>query len=179
MTTPPERQTQLTGYRPGVIGKITELHATYYHENWGFDTSFEIQVASELAAFIREFKPGRDGFWVASVNGQFAGSVAIDGLSSGPHGARLRWLIVNPGFQGSGLGRRLVQEAISFCKRAGHKLIYLWTFRGLDAARALYEENGFGLREEHEVDQWGKRITEQKFELDLTGAPVLQPSAHR
>ena len=74
---------KLSGYYPGVIGKITELHAIYYFENWGFDASFETQVARELSAFISEFRPGGDGFWAALVNGVFAGSVAIDGSLSG------------------------------------------------------------------------------------------------
>ena len=39
------------------------------------------------------------------------------------------------------------------------------TFEGLDAARALYEGEGFRLCEEHVVNQWGQRITEQMFEI--------------
>ena len=40
------------GYYPGVVGKITEIHAVYYNEHWGFDVSFETQVARELSEFI-------------------------------------------------------------------------------------------------------------------------------
>jgi hypothetical protein len=43
------------GYFPGAVGKITELHAVYYHENWGFDISFETQVGRELSEFLRDF----------------------------------------------------------------------------------------------------------------------------
>jgi hypothetical protein len=28
------------GYLPGVIGKVTEMHATYYYQHWGFDVFF-------------------------------------------------------------------------------------------------------------------------------------------
>ncbi|MEW6443656.1 MAG: GNAT family N-acetyltransferase [bacterium] len=158
---------ELTGYRPGAIGRITELHAAYYHEHWGLDLSFEIQVASELAGFLEEFRAGRDGLWLAGVEGAFAGSVAVDGRGAGKEGARLRWLIVPPVLQGLGIGKTLVRQAVDFSCQAGHGKIYLWTFRGLDAARALYEANGFRIAEEHDVDQWGRRLTEQKFELDL------------
>lgn len=48
------------GYRPGVIGKITELHGSYYAENWAFDISFEAQVGRELSEFLRDFRVGRD-----------------------------------------------------------------------------------------------------------------------
>lgn len=163
----PLNDVKLTGYFPGAIGKITELHATYYHDNWGLDVSFETQVGRELSEFISELQENRDGFWVAEVGGDFAGSVAIDGRQAGKQGARLRWLIVDPRFQGRGVGRELVKEALEFCKKAGYKKVYLWTFKGLDAARFLYERSGFRLREEHDVDQWGKNLTEQRFDLDL------------
>ena len=30
------KKIKLEGYYPGVIGKIIELHAIYYYENWNF-----------------------------------------------------------------------------------------------------------------------------------------------
>lgn len=159
------RQLQLNGYFPGVVGKITELHAVYYHEHWGFDITFETQVGRELSLFMSNFVSDRDGFWTAFHGKSFAGSIAIDGGLGGTEGARLRWFIIAPEFQGRGIGRELIRAAIEFCRDAGYKKVFLWTFRGLEAARKLYEEAGFRLTEESEVDQWGSRITEQKFEL--------------
>lgn len=166
--------TILSGYCPGVIGEITHAHAVYYHENWNLDASFEVQVAAELSDFIRFFDPARDGLWVGRFDGQFAGSVAVDGRRSPDPGARLRWLIVRPEFQGIGLGRRLVEEALVFCTRAAHPRVFLWTFQGLDAARSLYESVGFRLRKEHAVEQWGRTIREQLFELDLGPGQVIR-----
>jgi GNAT superfamily N-acetyltransferase len=157
----------LRGYFPGDIGRITELHATYYYENWGFDVSFETQVGRELSEFISEFQENRDGFWVAIVGGEFAGSIAIDGREERQQGARLRWLIVDPKFQGRRLGAMLVGEAVEFCRDVGCKRMYLWTFKGLDAARLLYERAGFQICEEHHVDRWGSKITEQMFEMSV------------
>ena len=37
------------------------------------------------------------------------------------------------------------------------------TFRGLDAARKLYEAYGFALAEEWPGRQWGKQMFEQRF----------------
>jgi GNAT superfamily N-acetyltransferase len=158
---------QLSGYVPGAIGKITELHATYYHEHWGFDASFETQVGRELSEFISRFHEDVDGFWMASVEGTFAGAIAIDGHQTQGKGARLRWFIVAPEFQNRGVGGLLIREAVDFCKQAGHKSLHLWTFEGLDAARTLYEREGFWLSEEHRVEQWGAKLKEQKFEMNL------------
>ncbi|MBN2515454.1 MAG: GNAT family N-acetyltransferase [Deltaproteobacteria bacterium] len=158
---------RLKGCYPGAIGKITELHATYYYKNWGFDVSFETQVGRELSEFISGFEEERDGFWIAAVDGQFAGSIAIDGRRGNVDGVRLRWFIVPPEYQGKGIGRTLLRTALTFCKNIGYTYVYLWTFKGLDAARALYEAEGFRLREEHNVKQWGNVIAEQKFVLQF------------
>lgn len=155
------------GYRPGVIGKITEIHGSYYAENWGFDISFEAQVGRELSEFLRDFRVGRDFFRTSRAGDHFAGSIAIDGKEAGSKGARLRWFIVAPEFQRRGIGRRLILEAVDFCRKARYGRIYLWTFKGLDGARCLYESEGFQLTEEHDIRQWGNSITEQMFSLDL------------
>ncbi|MGD8229568.1 MAG: GNAT family N-acetyltransferase [Desulfobacteraceae bacterium] len=158
---------ELTGYYPGVVGKITEIHATYYYENWGFDVSFETQVGRELSEFIMDFEENRDGFWVAKINGEFAGAVAIDGSGADKGEARLRWFIVPPKFQRRGVGGILIKRAIDFCKKANIRRVYLWTFEGLDEARSLYEREGFRLSQEHDVYQWGQEIKEQKFLIYL------------
>ena len=158
---------QFTGYVPGVVGKITEVHGVYYYENWGLDISFETQVGRELSEFLARLRPGRDGLWIANVAGAFAGSVAIDGSDAGAKGARLRWFIVAPAFQGRGIGKALMKKSVQFCKEVGYERVFLWTFEGLGAARYLYESAGFRLSQEHEVRQWGREIKEQRFDLIL------------
>ena len=160
-------EVEFTGCVPGVAGKITEVHGVYYHENWGLDISFETQVGRELSGFLARFQPGRDGLWVANVAGAFAGSVAIDGSDAGNQGARLRWFIVTPAFQGRGIGKALLGKSVQFCKEVGYERVFLWTFEGLDTARYLYESVGFRLCQEHEARQWGREIKEQRFVLAL------------
>ena len=161
------KDTEISGYYPGVVGKITEIHAVFYHENWGFDASFETQEAGELAEFISEFDEIRDGLWVAKRNNLFAGSIAIDGRHAAVDGARLRWFIVVPVFHGFGIGKELIAKAMTFCEAKGYAHVYLWTFEGLDMARRIYETNNFRLTEERTVYQWGQTIKEQKFERVL------------
>ena len=80
---------EISGYYPGVVGKITEIHAVYYHENWGFDVSFETQVGRELSEFVGQFDADWDGLWVATKNGEFAGAVAIDGHNASTDGVQI------------------------------------------------------------------------------------------
>lgn len=158
---------KLSGYIPGAIGKITELHGVYYNRHWGFDLFFESKVATELSEFLNRFNHACDGFWVATLDGEIVGSIVIDGMKAGERGAHLRWFIVAPEYQERGIGNALLGEAMGFCRRAGFRRVYLWTFAGLDPARHLYEKHGFGLAEEREGDQWGIKVTEMMFECLL------------
>lgn len=167
MTTPDLPEYTISGYYPGVIGQIVAQHAVYYHRHWGLDASFEIQMASELTSFIADFEETRDGLWVASTPEGLIGSVAIDGKNARTEGARLRWFLVEPKYQGRGLGKRLIGLAIDHCRQVGYRRVCLWTFHGLQTARSLYEREGFSLALEHEQAQWGKVIREQKFVLVL------------
>ena len=156
-----------TGYIPGAIGRIVELHANYYHLNWGFGLFFEAKVAAEMSEFLSRFDETRDGFWTVCLNNRVEGCIAIDGMKTKTDGAHLRWFILSPETLGRGFGNRLMEEAISFCKKRNHRQVYLWTFEGLHVARHLYEKCGFKLVEQTEGSQWGARVTEQKFELTL------------
>jgi len=160
----------LSGYIPGAIGRVSELHGIYYSRNWDLGLFFEAKVAVELSEFLSRFDESRDGFWIAENGGRISGSLSIDGIEGKTKGARLRWFIVDPETHGRGTGRMLMREAVSFCKTANHGKIYLTTFAGLDPARHLYESFGFVLCEEWEDAHWGKPVMAQRFELDLTAS---------
>ncbi len=157
----------ISGYVPGAIGKITELHAVYYSRNWDFGLFFESKVARELSDFLDRFDETRDGFWVAIMDEEIVGAIAIVGDEGGASDARLRWFIVAPERQGRGIGNLLMTEAMEFCRRTNYKRVFLTTFVGLDPARHLYEKWGFTLREETEDTTWGVTVREQLFELML------------
>ena len=161
------RQTEpeLAAYIPGAIGRIAELHARHYSEEWDFGLYFEAKVASELAAFLQRFDAARDGFWTLTQDGRVEGSIALDASDVAGKGAHLRWFILSEDLRGQGWGRRLLGLALDLCRQRGYDRAYLWTFRGLDAARHLYEAAGFRLVEELEAEQWGKRVLEQRYEL--------------
>lgn len=158
---------KLCGYVPGAIGRVAELHATYYLPCWNFSLVFEAKVATELSEFLSRFDKTRDGFWTACLNNRVEGSIAIDGIKAATDGAHLRWFILSEKTRGRGIGNRLMQEAISFCNQKHYSLVYLWTFEGLHAARHLYEKFGFRIIEQFEGTNWGTKVIEQKFELTL------------
>ncbi|MDF1552282.1 MAG: GNAT family N-acetyltransferase [Deferrisomatales bacterium] len=157
----------VTGYTPGVIGRVTELHAVYYSLHWGFGAFFAAKVASEMAEFVARFDANRDGIWCAIVDDRIEASVTIDGIDAERAGAHLRWFIASDVVRGTGLGGRLIERAIRFCRDKRYARVYLWTFRGLEPARHLYEKVGFSLVETRPGTQWGSQVDEQRYEASL------------
>jgi GNAT superfamily N-acetyltransferase len=158
---------ELSGYRPGALAGIVALHAAYYSQHWNFGLPFETKVASELAAFLTRMDPARDLFLAAYQDDELVGSIVLDESGGGPDGAHLRWFIVGDRARGSGTGRTLIERALVHCDARGIERVWLTTFAGLDAARALYERNGFVLVSEAERDQWSGGVREQRFERHL------------
>jgi GNAT superfamily N-acetyltransferase len=150
------------GYSAGCIGRVAQLHAEYYSRSSGFGVQFEAKVAQEMSAFCLAYKVRRDGIWLAR-NHSIEGCIAIDGSGAAAHGAHLRWFITSDALRGQGMGKALLARALAFADGAGFKSVYLWTFAGLDAARHLYEANGFRLVEERPGSTWGTVVLEQRF----------------
>lgn len=151
------------GYRPGLIARITAMHALYYARTSGFGQRFESVVAAGLAEFCNRLgNPGNE-IWAAMQGKEIVGSVAIDGEDIGAGTAHLRWFIVDDAMRGSGSGKRLLDGALAFADETGFAETHLWTFSGLDAARHLYETRGFVLAEERPGTQWGSEVLEQRF----------------
>ena len=151
------------GYRPGCIGRITELHAAYYAKTAGFGVEFEAKVATELAAFCRGYMADRDGLWLALDGDEIEGAIAIDGANRDERGAHLRWFITSDRARGHGTGTQLLRAALQFCDAQHYRSVYLWTFDALHAARHLYEKHGFRLDSSRRGSQWGEEVNEQRF----------------
>ena len=159
-------------YIPSAIGRVVELHGTYYNIHWGFGSFFESKVAAEMAEFMGRFDKNQDGFWIASLEGNIEGSITIDGIHAKDEGAHLRWFIVSDSLRGKGAGNLLIQTAVEFCRNKKYERVFLWTFEGLHAARHLYEKNGFQLVEQQKGQQWGIVVKEQRFELLIEKHPI-------
>lgn len=166
------------GYSAGVIGRITELHAVYYSEKWGFGKYFEAKVATELSEFVGNYNETKDRIFLLFVNDVIEGSISIDGSSEKENIAHLRWFIVSDKLKGKGAGNYLMKQAMQFCVQNSYDSVYLWTFQGLDPARHLYEKYKFNLTKERSGKQWGTVVTEQRFGANINtknGEPIGPP----
>ena len=137
----PRPEATLRDHGPGDMGWVVQRHGLLYAREFGWDISFEAMVATLVAQFLQNFDPARERCWIAEIDGAQVGSVFL--VKQSDETAKLRMLIVDPAGRGHGLGKRLVDECISFARSCGYRKITLWTQSMLLAARGIYEAAGF------------------------------------
>lgn len=155
-------------YRIGDVGWAIEQHGRLYAEEFGWNGDFEALVASLFARFAANRDPVSEQFWVAEIDKERAGCVFVVRSEKDPRAAQLRCLLVTPGARGLGLGRRLVDECLSFAKSAGYERMLLWTNDVLVAARRIYEGAGFSLVEAAPHRSFGHNLVGQIWARPLS-----------
>ena len=167
MSTDPELKVTYTlrTHQPGDMGWIIHRQGILYHEEQGWNEQFEANVAKVAADFLKNFDAKRERCWIAERDGEIVGSILCVRRSTTI--AQLRLLYVEPSARGLGLGNRLVDECIRFARRVGYKKIRLWTNSTLDAARHIYEREGFSLVSEEPHKTYGPLLRGQTWERSL------------
>jgi len=151
------------GYEPTIIGRIIVMLHSHMNRHYGFGSGFESRIAGDLAEFMTRLDSPSNEIWRADSAGNIVGSISIDGEDLDDGLAHLRWFVVSDEIRGAGIGNLLLARALEFCDQRGYRETHLWTVKGLDAARKLYQNHGFELAEEYYGDQWGSEVLEQKF----------------
>ena len=129
----------IQAHAPEWIPAVRVLFEEYAAE-LGVDLCFQ-NFAEELATLPGAYAPPRGGVWIARVDGNDAGCVALRPLDGGA--AELKRMYVRRAWRGRGLGRRLGETAIGFARAAGYKAVCLDTLSGMTEALALYRSFGF------------------------------------
>lgn len=152
-------------FRTGDMGMIAARQSILYAEENGWGRGIEIVEGEVTAAFLKNFKPGREQCWVADVDGVMAGSIFLtdegDGLS------RLRLLYVEPFARGRGIGEALVATCLAFARDVGYREMTLWTHTVLSSARRIYEAHGFRITATAVHDSFGEPVQGETWSLDL------------
>lgn len=151
-----------TDLYPGDAGYITYMHGWIYEQEYNYGKAFEAYVAKSFYDFLINYSEERDRIWIAEHRGQIVGAIGMVG--NGTRG-QLRWFLLHPNYRGIGLGSRLLNSAIDWCREKGYKGAYLHTTDDLYQAIGMYSRAGFvkvGATENH---TWKDDLTELEFEL--------------
>lgn len=149
--------------RPGDQDAVTCLYemapaSERFHDN-GED------VRDITGAYLSD---GDDGssFWVAEADGD--GVIGMVGVRrEGASMAKMRRLRVHPDWRQRGIGKRLVREALGFCRDRGYVKVALQAEVEQEAAIALFKRFGFQLTRTRMVDD----IEVMEFYMDLYRDP--------
>jgi GNAT superfamily N-acetyltransferase len=152
--------------RPGDVGWIIHRQTVLYHEEYGWDWTYEGLASRILGAFVTEFDPAREDGWIAERRRAIVGSIFLM-KSEDPAVAKLRLLYVEPSARGAGLGRTLVATCIARARDLGYRELTLWTNDVLVAARRIYQAAGFRLVSEAPHHSFGHDLVGQTWTLDL------------
>jgi len=151
-------------FRTGDLALIAARQSILY-EAYGWGRPMEVLQSEVTAAFLRDFKPGREQCWVAERAGMMAGAVLL--VDAGGNVGQLRLLHVEPWARGLGIGGALVAECVNFARSAGYDRVRLWTHSVLLSARRIYEAAGFRIVATEVHDEFGKPEQGETWELAL------------
>lgn len=108
----PGNYTIVKGFRSGYLGRIAQLHGEYYEKAWGSGPGFEAVMARELCDFCEQYDARRDLLLTAHIDGKLVGCIAIVGTQDErPGEARLRWFLLEEGYQGAGHRPRVAESS--------------------------------------------------------------------
>lgn len=154
--------------RPGDGDLILTLHREGYRD---FDARFAGPHIDTMVASVADMLDEADidahpehSVWFAERDGEALGCVGL--VRRGERG-QLRWLVVLPAARGLGLGKRLVDAVLAQARELRLTEVYLLTVRGLSASMALYEQAGFEVTRDEEIDLWHGRGHEVEMQLKL------------
>ncbi len=154
-----------TELRPGDLGFVMHRHGVLYGREYGYGISFESYVGEGLAEFYKHYDPGLDGVWIAEHGDRIVGFLLLMHREKGI--AQLRYLYLEAGYRGIGLGKKLMELFMQFLKSRNYRSAYLWTTHELESAASLYTRHGFRITEEIPSTAFGKALREQRYDLAL------------
>lgn len=121
---------------------VTTVRALFQEYAEAIGTDLEHQgFAAELAALPEPYAAPRGALFIAHVDDNLAGCVALRPLADGS--GEMKRLYVRPAYRSVGLGKRLVEAVIQIAQQAGFRELRLDTLPSMASAQELYRRLGF------------------------------------
>jgi GNAT superfamily N-acetyltransferase len=154
--------------RPGDLGRIVEMHGQIEAPDFGLNSDFEAMVAKAVGRAAAAGFPGEGESirLLIDAEGELRGSTALTRENQSE--AWLRWVLLDHGIRGRGLGRWLIEGAVADARAFGYDRVVFETFSDLKVAAAIYRSVGFRVVSEDRSPRWGRTdVNFQRYLLDL------------
>lgn len=149
-------------YEPGDPSRVVYFYYKLYEKQYKFNGSVERYFMNGMVELFDN--PADNQMWIVEKNEKIVGSIAV--IKKGEHEAQLRWFGVDTSLQGMGIGNKLLDIAMEFCREHEYSHVILWTIDILQSARHLYAKYGFVLTDTKPNFEWADyKLLEEKWEF--------------
>jgi GNAT superfamily N-acetyltransferase len=140
-----------------------ELDAAYgivaeYYE------AVQVVARESRERFAQDYFAATAGVWLAWMDGQIAGCIALRSLNNAET-AEIKRMYVRAAWRGHGMAQKLLEEAECFAQKNGYRWIYLDTTGGMVAAAQLYRSNGYELCERYNENPQATIFMRKRLEI--------------
>ena len=122
--------------QPGDLGFMAYMHGKHY----SYGMQFEVYVMETLVSFFNTMNRENERIWFAEHEGKVVGTIALKNTEGQ---AQLRYFLIEPGYRGIGLGKKLTGAFMAFMQQSGYRGSFLLTERSLETAAQLYKKLGY------------------------------------
>lgn len=127
-------------FRPGDEAAVVGVILPIQREEFGFSITGADQP--DLARIPAWRQAGSGQFWLAELDGQAVGTIALKDI--GARAMALRKMVVKPVARGAvGAAQALLDTALAHARKHGVTAVWLGATEALRAAHRFYEKNGF------------------------------------
>ncbi len=102
---------------------------------------YDPQTAAELTDIEAHYPQPRSVFFVARMDGRIVGTTAVQEQGKGR--AVLKHQYVHPDYRRRGIGAKLLDAALVYCRVCGYREVELDTAPWMQQAQRLYRSRGF------------------------------------
>lgn len=155
----------LRPFRGGDSKKVLDLMREVYIEEMGWHISFLKDAVGTIREMLITWNPKKDLFVLAETEDGLVGLLFMISLKN--ETSFIRWLTVKKEYRGIGIGSRLIEMAVDFSKKRGHRKIGLVTVDELKRARDMYIRAGFSETDRKTDLLWEMNLTLCIMEMEL------------
>jgi ribosomal protein S18 acetylase RimI-like enzyme len=158
---------------PERASELAELAATTFRETYAGDVPADeleryVRSAHSQEAVERQLRDPRSVFFLATVEGRAAGYLKVN---REPDALEIESLYVRATSQGTGIGGRLMAQAIGVASDAGLRSLWLGVWERNQRAIAFYEHLGFREYGSHAFQLGEIEHTDLLMRLELPPRP--------